>query len=1215
MIKTIAHFADIHVQKSLERHIEYREVFKQVYEKLGQQKPDRIVIVGDTYNDYIELEGEPLILIGELLTKFAQIAPVIITRGNHEIRKKNRNRTDTVRTVIDLLKNPRITYYDKSGFYPDDNVVWVVWDHIGRRYNGINTWKDIPHKRDKDKIYIDLYHDPIDGCVFHSGYNPGKRKYPSPSDFKGNYSFFGDIHLRQFFSKKTKGYASSLIQQGFGEDPFGHGYLLWNIGEVPKKTEDSSRIGIFTVEEIDIENDYRFIKFDINPGTDYDKLHLISKYIGKYNKFRVEWNEYAALTTNENRKKIEKYLKEKYDADDIEIRPHRIYTDIKDGKMLSEVIDINNKEVQQNIIKDYLKENKFDSEFIEKIIEIDGIINDRLHLSDTRNIVWNVDKLWFNNFKSYGDDNVIQWDNINGVVQIGGENQQGKTSIIDAICFILYGTTLSTKKTEKNGNNRYINKNRNLNFCDGGAVININGEKYIMYRKVEREFKKGREIKAVPMTLDYYKGAEMTEENKLTGERKTSTQKLLDEVLGNFDDFVRMALTNADNLNDLLSMDRSVFIDSIIKDSGYDVFEKKLNEFKEYKKELNLEKINVNQSELENETKRITEDLKDKEDYLSDTITEIEEIEKQTHDLTIKKDDLLVKIHKIDEDVSNINIEEINEKIDILKKEKSEILTSLNEAKQKMEGLPTEFDEDNYDKMIAQQEKYTTDKNKKEIELLKLENIYKQNEEKIKNVDRDIQIEKNKYIDHLRNNIGSFKVEKREMLNEIINNSNIKKNEFENQINKLKNDINLLKQKGLQEKQNISNYNEMLNGDDQICPTCNQLILNKDEIHINKLITESTDKIRELADKAKPMIESISDLNNKIESLKTVTDKLLEEKSFEYDDKIKSYQDKIDNFSESLIQDRIEEVINNKITSEKDNETLIQQIEERKNYLIKVNKEIKNLALEILNLKQKKYDYETYKGIRNDGIVLNSKYKDAQREIEINTKLLDDYNKNEKLILENKLTQDELKLIKENIDNLNSKKRKLSDDRLVYSNEITLSRRVIDDLMGKLERYIEQEKREEIHNVYLKLMHRTGLPTYLLTKNIDILNDELNSLLTNINFNLFFDEDLNLKLQHDGLGGVINALEASGAERVFSSIVLKMILRVINFKSKPDFMFLDEILNRMVGKSVERFFELLEVIKSRIDKIIIIEHNVEVPSDIIIQCKKEENGISKFEII
>jgi len=1202
MIKTIAHFADIHVHKSLERHEEYRKVLQQVYQKLKEQKPDRIVIAGDTYNDYIDLEGEALIIISEILENFSRIAPIIITRGNHEIRKRNLGRIDTVKTATDLLQNPKITFYDKSGFYPDDNVVWVVWDHVEHRYQNINPWKNIPHEKDKNLTYIDIFHDPIDGCVFQNGYNPGNRHLLSPSDFKGDYGLFGDIHIRQFFKKKTMAYCGSLIQQGFGEDPFGHGYLLWNI-------EDGS------VQNINIENEHRFIKFEISPNTDYDKLNLVSKYVGKYNKFRVEWNEHAAFITNDNENKIRKHLINRYEADDVEIKPNRIYTDIKDGKMLSEVIDINDKKVQQDIIRQYLKENKFTDEFIDQIISIDDIVNDRLQLSDTKNIIWNIDKFWFSNFKSYGDDNVIEWDKINGVVQIGGENQQGKTSIIDAICFILYGSTISTTKTEKNGNNRYINKNRNKNYCEGGAVLDINGEKYIMNRRVEREFKKGKEIKAVPMALDYYKGVEMSDENKLNGERRTSTQKFLDEVLGDFNDFVRMALTNADNLNSLLSMDRSVFIDSIIRDAGYDIFEKKLNEFKEYKKELNLEKINVNRIEMQNEINKITEDLSDKEDFLSDINIDIKDIEDQIKEKVDSKDDLLIKLHKIDDSIISLNIDDVKRKIRESKKEKDELQIDIDDLNKDIVVLPDKFDNENFDKLVSQYDKYIVEKNKRDIEIVQLKNLYRQNEDKINNVDKDINIEKTKYIDYLRNNIAGLRIELRETINEINNNAGVKKNELENKKNKYKNELNNLKQSGLDEKKNIADYTNMLNGENQICIVCNQPIINKDENHINNLISESTKKIEDITKIGKQKLELLNECNTKIDSLSSISDKLINEKKIEFENKIKEIQYKVDNFNVAYIQDRIQEVLNNKDKAELENQSLDNKIDERKKYMGKIETEIKRLSLTITSLKVDKSLNEKYKNLAHNRDILTSRIKDFQKIFEDNSRLLSDYDKNKQLIIENEKTNASLTEIKIILDNINRKRGELIDSKLYYSNEITLNKKVLSDLSSKLERYIEQEKREEIHNVYLKLMHRTGLPTYLLTKNIDILNDELNSLLTNINFTLFFDEDLNLKLQHDGLDDIINVIETSGMERTFSAIILKMVLRIINFKSKPNFMFLDEVINRLFNKSVNKFIELLETLRNKIDKIIVIEHNNDIQSDMIINVVKDENGVSSFEII
>jgi hypothetical protein len=1197
MIETICHCGDVHIMKD-SRHDEYRKVFEIFYNKLKDINPDRIVVNGDTWNDFTDIKSEGFILMGEFLNRLSSISKVIITKGNHDFSRKNLKRIDTIKSITTLLDNKNIIYYDKTGFYDDDNIIWVVWDNADR----INPWKSYIIEKDVNKTYIDLYHDPIENVKFYNGLVFNKKGGFSVSDLLGDISMLNDIHLHQSFSNGTKAYSSSVIQQDFGEFPYGHGFLKWSV-----KNKN--------FEFIELPNDHRFIKFTINPNTNYDKLHLISKHVGKYNKFRLEWNEHAAFITNENENKIKKYLKDKYNAEDIEFKPNRIYTDIKDGKMLSEVIDINNKEVQQNIIKQYLKENKFEDEFIDKIIDIDNIINDRLELSDTRNVIWNIDKFWFNNFKSYGDNNVVEWDKFDGIVQINGFNQQGKTSIIDAICFILYGTTISTTKIEKNGNNRYINKNRDLDYCDGGAIIDVNGEKYTMYRKVEREFKKRREIKAVPMILDYYKGSEMTEDAKQTGEKLSSTQRLLDGVLGNFEDFVRLALTNADNLNALLSMDRSVFIDSIIKDAGYDIFEKKLNEFKEYKKELNLEKINVNAVDLNSKIDKMELEFKDKEDFLFDTINDIKDIEKEIKEKIKEKDELLTNLNNVDEAIVNINIDEIESNIKKIEKLVISIKDEINLRKIDIEGSPKEFDNDNYNKISDQYIIYVSEKNKRDIELVKIQSVYKQNEEKINNVDKNINIEKSKYIDYLRNNIAGLRIESREYINDINNNSNQKRNEFERQKNTLKIDINNLKQLGLAEKENINKYTNMLNGENQICPTCNQLILNKDEEHMNSLILESTKKVEDISKTGKQKIETLNEINSKLEALQIITDKLVEEKIAEYNSKIKVIQDKIDNYNISMIQDRIEEIIQNKERAEKENESLFEKIEERKIYITKLETGIKNLDLNLQKLKMKKSQYDNYIEINNHIQKLSIDLRDYTRNWEDNKKLLSDYSKSEKLIKENKRINTELEKIKSEIDRMSYKKSELLDDKLIYSNDITLSKKVIDDLKDKLNRYIEQEKLEEIHNVYLKLMHRTGLPTYLLTKNIDILNEELNSLLTNINFTLFFDEDLNLKLQHDGLDGVISAVEASGMERVFSSIILKLVLRVINFKSKPDFMLFDEVIDKLTNKSVDKFIELLDVIKTRINKIILIEHRVEINSELLIQVNKDVNGISSFELI
>ena len=124
MIK-IAHLADVHI-RNIERHEEYLDVFQKIYNQLTEIKPDRIVISGDLFESFIEISNEAEIIAGAFLRNLAKIAKVIITRGNHDIRKKNLNRIDSVETINQLIDNKDIFYYNKTGFYTDDKITWVI---------------------------------------------------------------------------------------------------------------------------------------------------------------------------------------------------------------------------------------------------------------------------------------------------------------------------------------------------------------------------------------------------------------------------------------------------------------------------------------------------------------------------------------------------------------------------------------------------------------------------------------------------------------------------------------------------------------------------------------------------------------------------------------------------------------------------------------------------------------------------------------------------------------------------------------------------------------------------------------------------------------------------------------------------------------------------------------------------------------------------------
>lgn len=247
-----------------------------------------------------------------------------------------------------------------------------------------------------------------------------------------------------------------------------------------------------------------------------------------------------------------------------------------------------------------------------------------------------------------------------------------------------------------------------------------------------------------------------------------------------------MSLTNADNLNQLLSMDRSVFIDSIVKDAGYDIFEKKLDEFKEYKKELNLEKINLNEIDIEKQINNMSGDLKDKESYLSDIDLELIEIDQLINKESKIKDGYLIKLHKIDDKFLNLDIQEIKNTIYNNKQKIVANQFEIDNIEEQILLLPKDFDTNQFDLISEQYDKYIKEKNKRSLDIIEFKSTISQNNNRILNVDRDINNEKSNYLRDLENEIKSLQQE----LNELINN---KSNELSNKKLLKNNLINLCK--------------------------------------------------------------------------------------------------------------------------------------------------------------------------------------------------------------------------------------------------------------------------------------------------------------------------------------------------------------------------------------------------------------------------------------
>lgn len=227
MIEKVIHTADLHIRTYI-RHEEYKEQFVKFLEMAKEEKPDRITIVGDIVHSKIQLTPELISMVSWFLNECSKIAITVITIGNHDFIATNLQRLDALTPIIDAIDNDRIVYLKHTGCYLDENVVWCVYGQMEE-----SERPNIEEAREKygnDKTYVGLYHDPVIGLKTTIGFEFEEGQ--DISIFEGtDMVMCGDIHKRQHMDYRGTPIVQvgSMIQQGFGESPKEHGFLVWDI--------------------------------------------------------------------------------------------------------------------------------------------------------------------------------------------------------------------------------------------------------------------------------------------------------------------------------------------------------------------------------------------------------------------------------------------------------------------------------------------------------------------------------------------------------------------------------------------------------------------------------------------------------------------------------------------------------------------------------------------------------------------------------------------------------------------------------------------------------------------------------------------------------------------------------------------------------------------------------------------------------------------------
>lgn len=1108
MIAKIAHLGDVHIRKIPTRNDEYEKVFNALIKSLKKEKPCRIVIVGDLVHDYLDLQGEQLIMVHKLLNDLSKIAPVRVTRGNHDCRKKNLKRVDSVKAIVETLNNPNVIYYDKTGFYVDENVTWAVWHH-GDVKN--NPWKTkegkklLAYRGQDSRVYIDLFHDPITGCKSTTGFEMKSKSYYKISEFMGDYSFLGDIHRMQYLdTAQKKAYCGSLISQDFseGDDNF-HGYLLWNI--VDGKTS-----------EIEVPNEYSFKNVKITPYIDFDDLDFEIENPTKFMKIRFIWGTLPQARTKENERKIVEYVKSKHDNIVISHKNEFIENEKIEVNEVVTLENVSDKSVQHEIFKEYLEKIGTEESVINDIIALDEEILNEIEIEDSVGIEWHIVKFGGKNFMSYHELEV-DWRDMDGLFQITGINTAGKTTIMKLISYILFGKTLETETRMKFGDQRFINNRNGATFCEGYLVIEANGEYFGIKKKTEITKSRGGEITGAPTTLSYYilstPDDEMNDDNlldKLDEDRRVKTQKKIEGIIGSYDNFMRIVMTTSDTLNRILSNDMAVFIDSLLFDSGLDIFDKKLEGLKAYQKRVNeLSRVtcNVDFTTQQNAT------LRQEITVLEGEISQIETVKLPDVQNRIKLgreyvETLTKKLFKIDPEIANLSVDDTKESIGIHQKEINDLTARKGVVEGAIKPLKETYDEKKLNELIQKKDEHKTTEYNEKL--------------KIKTLEQEIRDEEHKI--------------------EIING-----------------DVFRLKEDGAKLKKEIT-----VTKNSKICDKCGQEIKKQEHIdHIAKVVEEKEKEMFSIADK----------INNK---------------------------------------EKVDKVEHNRIINEKK-----QAVEKIKKSIEEAALAIEGILKEIGDLTNDKNDVEKRKELQIELNQIPTKIQNEELKISILQQKIDNYENSLKQIEENKKIEQGIAAAKSKITLLETEEADEKENIFIRKTAIGEKQIKIKDNELLMAEFKIQEHRDMVLGLYKKCVHRDGIPRQMLSNYIiPKINLTLENILSVAPFKVWLDvDDLKPKLAYnDRPNSIIDCIGASGKERTFASVVLKYGLNQINVKAKPSIFLLDEVMGKLSEESVEEFIEILQLIKTGMKKVLIIEHNHELNPDYLINVSLDEDGISSLTI-
>lgn len=380
----IIHLADIHIRT--DRTDEYLQAFDNLCESIKEHTQNPLIVIcGDTIHDRTRITPEVIKKTYYLLDNLAKLGQVILINGNHDFIENNTLRDK----FLDVIpKNDNIHYITKSGTYEHNNINITV-----PALDDKTPPKPYIVSQTDNKLNILLGHYTIKEA------SPNHMATYSVKDHAGyDFALLGDIHKRSSYGNCY--YSGSLIQQNHGEENWQHkGYGLIDVHTK-------------TYSNINIHNDYEFITLH-----QQDYLQYV---FPKYSRIRIYRHKDLETTDTD----CEQFIRQK--------------TTLLSLKIITTSDVIQQQQTYTNTFDDLsiimsITDNK-------EILELHKKYRVDTHYTPKNSASFYIKHLTFENIMNYKKKCSIDFNKMQGVIGIHGNNASGKSNILRTIIFALCGS-------------------------------------------------------------------------------------------------------------------------------------------------------------------------------------------------------------------------------------------------------------------------------------------------------------------------------------------------------------------------------------------------------------------------------------------------------------------------------------------------------------------------------------------------------------------------------------------------------------------------------------------------------------------------------------------------------------------------------------------------------------------------------------------------------